>query len=285
MKSLLSFLAFFIPCSLAQAQVFQGPLAASMGGTGRAGIDSVEGAFLNPALISLVKNYEFDGYYRDGTLDPNQHRQAWGGGVVDNSSDVIFPAAFNYIRLRDSGVASGPTNGELMHVAVAQTYKDVAVGISGYRLDSRVDSDREYVQWNYTLGTLWRINPDMGVAYVLNNIAKPGSDVPAGLRQDLQQGAGFFASVGGIARVRLDITRNEVNNVDKKMVYMVGCENELSSFGVFRVGYRRDDQLSQDYVTLGLGLQGPRLKLDYAFEKNLKGTDGALHSVDIRLPF
>jgi hypothetical protein len=30
---------------------------------------------------------------------------------------------------------------------------------------------------------------------------------------------------------------------------------------------------------------GPRLKFDYSFEKNFKGTGEALHSVDLRLPF
>ena len=51
------------------------------------------------------------------------------------------------------------------------------------------------------------------------------------------------------------------------------------------MGYRRDDQWQQDYLTLGAALEGPRLKIDYSFEKNLKGTAEALHSVDLRLPF
>jgi len=285
MRLLLALLTFFT--FSAEAQVFRGTLSSSMGGTGRAAMDSLEGAFLNPALVPLLKDYEIDGYFRDGTLDPGQHKQAWGVGAGDNSKDVLFPAEVNYVRLRDTGVAGtkGPVDGELMHLAVGKNYGNFSYGISGYRLASSVTNDQSYVQWNYSLGALAMINQDMGIAYVLMNLARPGSDVPVGLRQDMQQGVGFFSSIFDIARLRVDITRNEVNNVDKKMVYMVGFENMATQYGIFRMGYRHDDQLAQDYATLGFGLHGPRLKLDYAFEKNVKGTGEALHSVDMRLPF
>ena len=73
---------------------------------------------------------------------------------------------------------------------------------------------------------------------------------------------------------------------DKKMVYMVGLREhgQRASFLCSAWAIARTIERDQSYLTAG-GLQGPRLKLDYAFEKNLKGTDGALHSVDIRLPF
>jgi hypothetical protein len=282
MKSLLALLLFH---SMSHAELFRGPLSSAMGGTGRAAMDSTEAAFLNPALVPLVKNYEVDTFYRDGTLDPARHQTSYGVGAADNTEEVLFPGMANYMRLRQTGVASGPSDGELWHLALGKSYKNISAGISGYRLSSKVERDREYVQWNYSLGVLAMLTPDMGIGYVLKNIAKPGSDVPQGLREDLQQGAGFFASLGTIARVRIDLTREEVNNVDKKMVYMIGFENLASEYGVFRVGYRRDEQADQTYLTLGAGLQGPRLKVDYAFEKNLKGTSEALHSVDMRLPF
>ena len=270
---------------MARATLFQGPLSSSMGGTGRAAMDGAEGAFLNPALLPLLKDYEVDGYYRDGSVDPGQHRQAWGLGAGDNNADAAFPGTLHYIRLRDTGLASGPANGELWHVAVGKAIGNFSFGASLYRLSEVVENDQEYVQWNGSLGALWIINQDMGVAYVLNNLAKPGSEVPMGLRQDMQEGVGFFATLAEVARLRFDITRNEVFNPDKKMVYMVGMENQAGGFTIMRWGYRLDDQAGQRYLTAGVGFHGPRLKLDYSFEKNLYGTSDALHSVDIRLPF
>lgn len=283
MKALL--VVLLLAHSIVHAEAYRAPLSSSMGGTGRAGIDSVEGAFLNPALVPLLKSYEIDSYFRDGMLNPEEHRHSWGVGAGDNTEEVLFPGTLNFVRMRDTGRTLAPVDSDLWHVAIGKNFGQFGWGISGYRLNSKVENDREYVQWNYSLGVLYMINQDMGVAYVLNNIAKPSSDVPLGLREDLQQGAGFFATLGKLARVRADITRNEVFNPEQRMVYMLGCENMASSFGVFRMGYRWDDQRDQKYLTAGAGLQGPRLKLDYSFEKNLKGTAEALHSVDMRLPF
>lgn len=286
MKFLLITATFLFYSLAANAELYRGPLSAAMGGTGIAAMDATEGAFLNPALVPLLKGYEFDPYYRDGSLDPGHHQTSYGLGAGDNSEGVMFPGALHYMRLRDTGVAAkGPASSELWHAAIGKSYKNLSAGVSLYRLSSKVERDQEYVQWNYSLGVLALINRDMGVGYVLKNIAKPGSDVPKGLRQDLQQGVGFFASLGTVARVRLDVTRSEVDNVDKKLVYMIGFENLASQYGVFRIGYRKDTQMDQNYLTLGAALEGPRLKIDYAFEKNLKGTSEALHSVDLRLPF
>lgn len=283
MKILSLILCFVFPL-LANAEAFRGPWSSALGGAGRAGIDSAEAALLNPALLPLVRNYEFEGYYRDGELDPDQHKTDWGLGAADNRSDVLFPGALNYIHLHDANVAGAPADGELWHVAVARRIFDISVGLSGYMLTYNVNG-QSYRQFNYNLGTLWMITPDIGVAYVLNNIAKPGSDVPQELRQDLQQGVGFLASIWEIARIRFDITRNEVNNPDQRLVYMAGFENQMSAYGIFRMGYRLDDQNDQRYLTAGIGFNGPRLKLDYTFEKNLEGTSEALHSVDMRIPF
>lgn len=283
MKSLL--VLFLFHSLAANAELYRGPLSAAMGGTGIAAMDATEGSFLNPALVPLLKGYEFDPYYRDGALDQGHHQTSYGLGAGDNSEGVMFPGTLHYMRLRDTGVAKGPASSELWHAAIGKSYKNFSAGVSVYRLDSKVERDQEYIQWNYSLGLLALITNDMGVGYVLKNIAKPGSDVPKGLRQDLEQGVGLFASLGTLARVRLDVTRNEVDNIDKKLVYMIGFENLASQYGVFRIGYRKDAQMDQNYLTLGAALEGPRLKIDYAFEKNLKGTSEALHSVDLRLPF
>ena len=274
-------------CLNAHADLYTGPISSAMGGTGRAAMDAAEGGFLNPALTPLVKQYEIDAFYEDGTLDPSQHHIAAGLGAADNSPGVLFPAEAHYVLLRNTGLTNTPANGELWHVATGQALMQghFAWGFSVYRLTYTGLAMPTTVQWNYSLGTLFMITPDIGVAYVLNNLAKPGSDVPQGLRQDLQQALGFFAGVSDVLRIRVDVTRNEVFNPNKGMVYMLGLESLAGSNFIMRLGYRYDDQELQNYMTAGLCYNGPRLKVDYSFEKNLVGTSGALHGVDIRVPF
>ncbi len=270
----------------ARAEFFKGPLATSLGGSGRAGLEGIEGVFLNPALVSLIQKPEMIAYYHDGYAAANQHRNAWGLGAVDAGKDVYFPGALNYIRLRDTGRSASAANGEAWHLSIGKNISDrFAIGLSGYRLIYDLEDGRDFTQWNASLGFLLLATEDIGVAYVLNNIAKPGSDVPMGLREDMNQALGVFATVFDMARLRFDVARMERHNPDKKLAYMLGSETMISDYFLFRAGYRRDELADQVIWTAGLGFNGPRLKIDYAFEKNAEGTGGAVHSVDMRVPF
>lgn len=284
MRIFLLLLTLWIP--ILHAEPFRGPLSSALAGTGRAGLGGAEAGLLNPALVPLLRTYEFDAYYRDGAVEEDQHRNSWGLGAGDNGPDILFPGTLHYIKTRDTGRVPTGANGEFIHAAIGhRLLENVTVGASVYRLNYKVQNDREYTQWNYSLGALWILNPEMGIAYVLNNLAKPGSDVPTGLREDLQQGAGVYMNLGDIARVRLDVTRNEVRNPGQKMVYMASFESLSGEWVEVRAGFRRDAQIERDFLTAGLGFNGPRLKFDYSFEKQLERTSGVLHSVDLRLPF
>lgn len=279
-----SLLFFILFAFSAAAELFRGPVSGAIGGGGRAGLNGLDGVFTNPAVISLLKTNELAAYYRDGYVDVGQHRQAIGLGAADNSPDVLFPGSLNYLRLRETGPA-GAVDGELWHGAIAQINDPVALGVSGFRLASAVAGDKEYVQWNFSVGALWMISPDFGVAYVLDNLAKPGGDVPIALRQEMQQGFGVFTAIKEVARAHFDVFRQEKNNPDKKIGYSIGLETESSEFIIARVGFRNDELQDRRIWAVGIGFKGPRLKMDYSFEKTTERTSGVLHSVDMRLPF
>lgn len=270
----------------AHAEFFKGPVSSALGGTGRAGINSSEGAFLNPAVIPLVKNYEFIAFYRDGDLAEGQHRQGWALGAVDNSEDVFFPGAAHYGKIRDTGRAGKAVNGEIWHIAGAYLFADrLSVGFSAYRVNYTSKGDRAYEQWNGSLGMVALVNELVSVAYVYDNVARPGSETPVGLREDPKHSFGLFGRVGEVMTLRADVQREMEFNPDGRWAYMVGLESVTSEFFIARLGYRLDDLHNQRFATAGFSFNGPRLKLDYALEKNLEGTSGALHSVDLRVPF
>ena len=138
---------------------------------------------------------------------------------------------------------------------------------------------------NYSLGALLIFDEGFGVAYVVDNLAKPGSEVPRGLREDTRQGLGIYGNLGEIAKIRADISRNEKFNPDHKLTYAIGIESLSNQWVLFRAGFRREELADARFWTAGFGFNGPRLKVDYAFEKNAKATAGAVHSVDLRVPF
>jgi hypothetical protein len=283
--SLLLFIFFFSLSSFAQT-VFRGPLASALGGTGLAGLGDVEGVFINPADVALMPDHVVGMYYRDGYLDDGQHRQTMGLGAGDPGPNVLFPGALHYLRLRDTGRSPHAADGELWHLAIGERiFESLALGISGYRLTYRTSGMKQLVQWNGSIGLIWMYNKKYGLAYVLGNVARPGSNVPEGLREDMYQGVGAYAEAFEIANLRFDILRRETHNPDQRLVYMASFESMSGKFLVFRSGYRLDDQKNERFFTAGLGFNGPRLKVDYSVEKNLERTSGALHSVDLRLPF
>lgn len=285
-----TFLSIFLWTTLtfnfsAQAELFRGPISSALGGTGVAGLPGSESALANPALVPLYGQSSVDAFYRDGMLSSGEHRQAIGLGALDHTGDSIMPGALHYLRMRDTGRYRLPVNGELWHGALGQQYNQFAIGVSGYRLIYDVPTDRSYTQWNYSVGTVYMFTTSIGIGYVLKNLANPGSEVPLGLREDLTQAFGVLMGLGDVARLRLDLARAEHFNPDHKMAYMLGFESKTNDLFIFRLGYKYDDLKFQRLWTAGLSFDGPKLKIDYAFEKNQDRTSGALHSVDLRLPF
>ncbi|MGE0529562.1 MAG: hypothetical protein AB7P49_21115, partial [Bdellovibrionales bacterium] len=268
------------------AELFRGPISAALGGTGRAGLESLEAAFLNPALIPLLSDMQITGYYQDGYSAERAHRTAYGVGAVDNSEGVWIPGSLHYLQLHDWGRIPGRSDSELWQAALGKRFGEhLSFGISGYRLVSEFQGAPSATQWNFSLGSLWMIREQLGVAYVLDNVARPGSDVPAGLREDLNHALGVFWGVKGIIQVRMDIVRQERFNPDHKLAYMIGLESLSTEFFIIRLGFKRDELRDEKIWSAGFGFNGPRLRVDYAVQKYQEGDAGALHTVDLRVPF
>lgn len=268
------------------AEFFRGPQSSALGGTGRAGLSSSEGAFLNPAIVPLIAGYESQVYFRDGDIDAGQHRHAYGLSLSDNGQDVMFAGNATYLRLHDTGRTPTPVDGDLWHAAIGKAFAErFSLGASFYRLQYNVLNDRRYTQWNYSIGGIWLPLPKLAVAYVVSNLAHPGSETPMGLRQDTSQGAGVNYELYDFVRLRADVARQEMFNPKHRLNYGFGIESLTSDYIVMRVGFRRDELADQRIWTAGFGFNGPRLKVEYSFEKNEERASGALHSVDMTLPF
>ena len=283
---LLSIVVLILFSFSSRAQIFRGPQSSALGGTGRAGLSSSEGAFLNPALVPLIAGYEGQAYFRDGDIGPGQHRHTMGLGLSDNGQEVMFAGNLTYLRVHDTGLAATPVDGDIWHAAIGKAFAQrFSMGASVYRAQYMVLNDRRYTQWNYSLGGIWLPLPKLAVAYVISNLAHPGSDTPRALRQDTAQGFGANWELYDFVRLRADVARQEMFNPKHRLNYGVGFESMTSDFIVMRVGCHRDELADTRIWTAGFGFNGPRLKVDYSFEKNEERTSGALHSVDMTLPF
>lgn len=271
--------------SIAQAQVFQGPISSALGGSGRAGLDANEGAFLNPALIPLIENSEMTAYFRDGSLDNGTHRNSYGVSLSE-TKDVLIPGALAYVKSRNTGLAPAPVDGDVWFGGVGYLFfSRLSAGVSLYRVSQKEIGQARSEQWNFSLGGLFLITPSLGVAYVFENPLQPSKAILPSLRLKTQQSVGVFYRSPFLARLRMDLIRQEQFNDDKQINVAVGVETELNPYLISRIGGRWDEIDNRRFITAGIGLNAARLKVDYSFEKNVKRASGAVHSVDLRVSF
>jgi hypothetical protein len=284
---ILSLLVFVFMSAPASAQnVFEGPIAKSLGGSGRAGLDSVDGAFLNPALVALLPKSELTAYYQDGTRTAGQHQTIYGLDMSENDKDVLFSGNIAYLRTRTTGLVNAPVDGEIWHGAFAKSFFDrLSVGLSVYHFQAKSDVFNTSEQWNGSLGAVFMILPKLGVSFVYDNPIHQGSHVPTEVRFLPQQSFGVYWGIPYNAKLRLDIVRPDDDNPGNRLDIRTAIESAVGEFFVFRLGGRFDEYEDQRFITAGLGFNGPNLKIDYGIEKNVSGVGGAVHSVDLRGSF
>lgn len=270
----------------AHAQVFEGPVAAALAGSGRAGLDANDGAFLNPALVGMLPKPELSLYYQDGQADAGQHRNAWGVDISENSDEVLLGGNLAYIHTHNTGRLATPVTGELWHGSMGKLfYEKFAIGLSAYHFLADPEGGDKTEQWNGSIGAVYLILPKLGVAYVYDNPLHPSSRVPDAIRFLPQQSFGFFWESPYFARFRLDLVHLDQFNPNNRWDVRTSIESEFGEFFLFRVGGRWDEAEEERSITAGLGFNGPKLKIDYAIEKNVARIGGAVHSVDLRGSF
>lgn len=120
---------------------------------------------------------------------------------------------------------------------------------------------------------------------MLTNPLQISEDVPLAMRPIIQQSFGANYVAADLIRLTADITRWEKYNPDHKGIIELGAEVRATEYGSIRFGYSIDDIEKRNSVSTGIGFRGPRLRANYAFTKPIKDSDGAMHSVDLRLPF
>lgn len=267
------------------AQYFTGPVSSGMGGAGVAAVNASEGAFLNPAVIAHAPRFESAIAYQDGYLARRTHRTQYGITLADNSANVVLPGAFSYFqgaRTFSSGVS---TEDQLWNLSLGNFVgRNFALGLNAYYMNHKIANAENESYWNGALGAHYTLSPKIAFAFVFYNPIDGPKDLPLELKPIPEIRFGLQYSPEAFVRLRLDVSRPERENPEKYGVIYSGVEVDMNQFAIFRLGGQFDDYRKQNYVTAGLGFNGPRLRINYSLQKNIKGTGGAVHGVDFRVP-
>ncbi len=289
---LLVLLSFWLAKPL-KAQVFVGPTAAAMGSAGRAGAEAAEGVFFNPAVLSHIPMVKMGAFYSSGQPQSGESQQTLAFSLIDGNPEAIIPGAVNYLR-RSRDFEAGPAwKEELWQVSVGQfVLPRWALGASLFRFSAQPEEawggsfspPESSAQWNGNLGLLYTPRADLGLALTYHNLLPSSSRVAEEFRLIPHMGLGANYLLSDFFRLRMDLVKYLDRNPDSRMNVAFGFESLFSEFFALRLGSHWDEFRSRHSWTAGLGFRGPRFLLDYSLERHREG-GGAVHSVDLRLPF
>lgn len=266
-------------------QIFSGPVSMGMGGGGRAGSEVSELLFMNPAIVALEEGMEAGFMYRDGYWANKLHETGAALTVTENDPGNFTPGGFAVVQKRRTAPGIAWSERYFFGALGKAVTPNFAFGISAYNLqiDPNIGPKRDI--WNGSVGMLLTSSPNLGFAYVYNNLVKVSDKVPQQLRPIPQHSLAVNFVIAELIRLTADITQYQRNNPDKKGIIELGAEIRATEYGAIRMGLSIDDIEKRNALTGGIGFQGPRLRANYTIVKALKDSDGAMHSVDLSLPF
>jgi hypothetical protein len=289
MKLVSLILFFLMPLALsapAKSQVFTPTIAGAMGGAGRAAVDGGESSFLNPASTAHLSEYFFGAHYQRGEHPFEGDYSRWALQLADGTSgNLIRGAASIYRQSIDLPNGLGSRSDQDIQVGIAgMTFPHVALGLSGHYL-TQSGQGRDSTQMNGTVGMIFSPSDDMGIGVVAYDIV-PSSDATLLDRKlNPTYGAGLQYVFSDLLRLRFDLVRPDMQIYsDRRTNLMAGLESFFANTFVFRLGGQALEASNETNLTAGFGYHGPRLSIDYSFQKDIRSAGGARHLIDLWLP-
>ena len=270
----------------AHGQYITGPVAQGVGGAGRAGTGLAESVFLNPASLAHAPQLSTSMYYLDGDIKPGYHESFLGLTVADNHQGVVFPGAVSYIQGRKSFLGLPDVNEKMWQISLGNfIYKQLAFGVSLYRLSQKERGGGQYEQWNGTMGLHWNPWSNFALGLVFHHIVRPGERIPRHLQLKPAWGGGITYVASKFLRFKLDATLPKELNSKNRLTYHGGIESSVSKYVTFRLGGEVDQLTERNSYTLGMTFNLVRWRLDYSLKKYDEGTNSTIiHGVDLRVP-
>lgn len=278
--------ACFLFCSISQAQFQTGPIASATGGAGRASLDPGEAGLLNPASVAHLRRYYFSGNYGMGQHERDGDMRQYGLLLADGTEGNTFPGSLSYTRRtleRKGGVTETQSD---IQLALAEFFSDrIAMGFAAHRQTNEVTSGGDHTQYNGHVGLMLTPLDNLGFGAVIYDFIPPRDSVPSGIRTVPTFAVGTNLIIQKILYLRLDLVRPDLDNPNRRTNVMGGIDTYFREDFAARVGVMALETKDQTYFTAGLGYKGPKLSVDYTYQKDTRVADSGRHLFDLWLPF
>jgi len=252
-----------------------GAVSTATGGSGRGAFESVDGIYLNPAFLRDFRQQNFSYNYAGNT---------WALSMTDTGEDSFFPAGIQMISHKNDFVDT-----QKMGLTLAlPRWKTIAVGATAslveYTDKTGVLTDTKFRQGVLDIGMTAGFGDDFSVGFAMNKVSSSHVEFNEGLQLQKTMGLGLSYRVTDFSRLRADVESAPEYKTDR-LVYMLGLENFINEWVIFRVGFQNNKVLSKDYFTAGLGFAGPQFTLHYAYIADTSDQTDQKHLIDLGIPF
>lgn len=261
------------------AQDFSGPVALSTGGAGVGSALGPDAHFVNPAGLAYLEGFFANYLYRYEDFATDNGVGDWAVQITDAHEGVFLPASFSYQKSDQlvAGQRWSSTNFQLS--GGGKVLPRLAVGLTGRRWEQINPGGVTEEIWQGGLGVLGYPGDGISFGFTAMNVL---DEHVAAVWPQLGVGGEVFYQ--DIFRLRLDGLYPTKFNPRKKGIVAVGFETMFESGMRLRGGSRWDDVENSAKWTAGLGWEGPKLSMHYAFEKDYR-EDRFRQSFDLRTSF
>lgn len=259
---------------------FEGPVATALGGTGRAAVSVTEGARLNPATLAHIDGYNIGFIYAAESLGERAGANKYHLVVSDSGEEAMFPGALSYSKISMFQQGRDVDLQELSASLGWSFSEYLSWGLTGKYLIQEVKGGAKANDFNGSTGFLFTPRGDLGFAITFDDFLET-REIPANPTTGL--GANYI--FGRTLMIRGDVAHPQKSNPERRLISMLGIETmALGNDFKLRFGHRWDDFMSRRMAAIGFGWQGPKLGVNYAYEKNLQ-TEDFRHLIDMLLRF
>lgn len=263
-----------------------GSASDALGGTGIGAYHPLESIFLNPAALARSQTAYFGGQYYADKLSPGDHLRQYSVLIADGLPESMFPGGIAY-RYRNYEVGGQDVREHLLQASgAARLSETFSVGLTGYKLKTDLPTGADYNQYNGDIGVYWQALPYFSMGAVARAVLGSKDNVAFGI-SEIKPSAGIGATYSVMEMINLRADANYIyeDNPDKLWQHHLGMETTNLEWFNLRAGLRGDDYKKETSWSAGFGFNGPRLKLAYAYQKEIRQKLGESHTVDIWTDF
>lgn len=276
------FLGFYVKPTLSYAQYSYGIISQSMGESGRAAADPLEAGRLNPAALTYLQEYFVGASYWS-----TQHKEGNSRNLSVTLSDAnkqgLFPGSFTFVNKGDK--SQGISEEQYFHASFAgRIYSGVSLGLSVHHLRGRYTTGNQNLTAG-DIGLLWVPIPQIGVGLVTYNLFMTPQDKLLLPSQIPHWAIATTWSTSNLFQMRLDYSRAYENYSSQRGTIALGLESTVAKEFKVRLGGREEGTRDRTYFTTGLGWHSPRLRIDYAFQRETRKLGEVTHGIDMWLHF